>query len=153
MFSAVRWTPTNLSRRSLTVVLELTLPPDGSSFTSFPIQTFDPCFLVTFNLDHGELCSVCLCLAFGCRCAHRLIRITDRSHGLAPSSLLLPLPPLCGDFPTVPPARVGHRPGFDNDPGASNPIGGWGSCPAAVRGRALAIAALIASIATFYPPV
>ena len=45
-------------------------------------------------------------------------------HVITKPSLLLPLPPLCGDFPTVPPARVGLRPGFDNDPGTSNPIGG-----------------------------
>ena len=78
-FSAVRWIPTNLSRREL-----LRLLPD----LNLRALLFA---MVTVNLDHGESCSarLCLCVWLSLRCTHRSIRTIDGSRGLALHNLCL----------------------------------------------------------------
>ena len=57
----------------------------------------------------------------------------DSPHPKGRTAAFLPLPPSCGDFPTVSLTRVGHCPGSVNDPGTSNTIGGLGGVPSNAR--------------------
>ena len=93
MFLAVRWTPTHLSRRELLYLL-----PDPNLWASFFGDRQSRSQWIMF-------CALVSCVWLSLQCTHQLIRITDRSRGLAPHNVRL----LYGSLAFVPSSRTGSQ--------------------------------------------